>query len=392
MTLTLLLALQVAQTYQLSGDALIRARVPAGIISLSGRAKPSPWLSAEAVLWAGVGDDPAADALVASLRLRHPEGYGELRLGRMIVSAGALRPAHLDGAAGVVRAPWGTQLELFGGAPVGPQFVGRGGDRVLGGRISQRIVQHANIGLSFYDQRDAGELAHQELGLDIAIFPLSWLELSARGSYDLPTKGISEVLVNGGIRMGSLRADIYASHRAPSRILPATSIFSVLGDIPSRRAGAQITWRAAPRLDLVFSGGLREVDGLRELLLLRANLRLDEKGAGLLALELRRDGGPDTGWIGVRAVGRLPLPFALALATELEIVRPDKRERQDGSPHGALWPWGLVALRWRPLWKLQAMPELRRLEVAAAVEAGASPQYQWAVEGLVRLGYRWRHP
>jgi hypothetical protein len=368
-----LLALTSAQIYRLSGDALVLSRAPAGLIALGGDARPASWVSAEALIWAGTGEVTRADALVAAVRFAHPDGWGELSLGRIIAATGALRPVHLDGARGIARAPFGSSIEAFGGVPVGYEFVGRGGDWLVGGRIAQDVLGYGSIGLSIFEEHDRGDPADREVGIDLAVHPLEWLDLSARGAYDLLDSGISEVLLSGGLRLGVVRTEIYATHRSPSRILPATSIFSVLGDVPSRRAGVQISWRAAPRLDLTASGGAREIDGFSEELMGRASLRLDDRGRGMIALEVRRDGAPEAKWTGVRALARVPLPADLIASTELELVVPDESDR------GKLWPWGLLALGWSPF---------EGWEVGAAIEASATPENVFAIDGLFRASYR----
>jgi hypothetical protein len=372
-TVVALLSLTSAQIYRLSGDALVLSRAPAGLIALGGDARPTSWVSAEALIWAGTGEVTRADALVAAVRLAHPDGWGDLSLGRIITGSGALRPVHLDGARGIARAPFGTSIEVFGGVPVGYEFLGRGGDWLVGGRLAQDVFGYGSIGVSIFEEHDRGDQADREVGIDLAVHPIEWLDLSARGAYDLLDSGISEVLLAGGLRFGIVRVEIYGSHRSPSRILPATSIFSVLGDIPSRRGGAQILVRAAPRLDLSVSGGAREIDGFSEELMARATLRLDDRGSGMIALEGRRDGSPEGKWIGVRAIARVPLPADFIASTELELVIPDESDR------GELWPWGLVALGWSPY---------EGWEVGAAFEAGATPENVFAIDGLFRASYR----
>jgi hypothetical protein len=76
----------------------------------------------------------------------------------------------------------------------------------------------------------------------------------------------------------------------------------------------------------------------------------------------------------VRTFVRIPLAETLALATEVELARPDDRSR------GGFWPWALAALSWRPAagW-----------ETAIAVEAYASPELEHAIDALFRASYAW---
>jgi hypothetical protein len=111
----------------------------------------------------------------------------------------------------------------------------------------------------------------------------------------------------------------------------------------------------------------------------RATLRLDDRGRGSLGLELRRDGvEPMSSWTGVRGLARVPVRDGLVAATELELVIPD-----DSGGRGAVWPWGLVALAWRPM---------AQWEASAGVEARSSPQHRYAISGLLRLSRQWEAP
>jgi len=156
----------------------------------------------------------------------------------------------------------------------------------------------------------------------------------------------------------------------------------VIGDVPSQRAGAVLTWAAAPRLDLTADAGARRVDSdVAPELTVRARLKLDERGAGALSAELRRSGvgnwASTSAWTGARGAARIALGHALWASTELELVRPD-----DPRGRGALWPWALAALSWdRGGW-----------QAAAAVEASASPEYRSRVDSRFQLSRRWGMP
>ena len=157
--------------------------------------------------------------------------------------------------------------------------------------------------------------------------------------------------------------------------MPANSLFTVLGDVPSERAGTTVTWKAAPRLDVILDlGGRRLDERFGAEVATRARLRLDPRGASMIGGELRRSGVGDDAWSGVRATGRFALPRALTLATELELVRPDVDRG-----HGTLWPWGLVSLGWqRGEW-----------QGAVAGEATSSAEYRYRVDVLAQLTRVW---
>src|SRR5208282_1203562 len=118
--------------------------------------------------------------------------------------------------------------------------------------------------------------------------------------------------------------EIYATERSPSRLIPATSLFSALGDTPAQTVGGTLKWRMFPRLDVLpvvavrDTGGYVGVDGT-----FRVTLRLDDRGEGAIAAEGRRQGSGTDLWSGVRITTRIPLSARVRSSMELELVAPD---------------------------------------------------------------------
>ena len=365
-----------AEPLRLRGDALATAQAPAGLLVLEGDDRVRPWLDAEAVVWTGTGTDDPGDALVIAIELRDPRRRGALRVGRHVVTAGALRPVHVDGASAQARLPRRFELQAFGGLPVAPGFGPRAWDWVAGARLA-RPIGAARLGVAWLQRRDHGALHTHELATD-ATLRVAGVDAAAGAAWDVVGEGLAIARVSGTRRWRALRAEVFAIHRSPSHLLPATSLFSVLGDVPARLGGVDLRWRAAPRLDVGGSAGVRITDGeAREELTARATLRLDDRGDGALGLELRRQGAPDGGWSGVRGFARVPLATCWTASSELELAAAD-----DPHGRGALWPWGLVAVAWRPVgW-----------ELAGAVEGAASPETRWRVDGLLRVTRTWSGP
>lgn len=368
-----------ADPLRLRADAFAEARAPAGLLVLQGQDKIRPWIDAEAMVWtggtgaAGSSETGAAgDVTVLTLRLREPHGYGELRAGRFVVATGAIRPVHLDGVSLLARAPWGTTVETYGGVPVVPRFGEREYESASGVRVAQGVGNTANLGVS-YSQRHTkhGGSAQEELGADFAAVPVPWLDLAAKSAYDVITPGVAEASLSSALRLGDVRAEAFAQHRSPGRLLPATSLFSVLGDFPSQSLGATVRWRAAPRLDLLGSGAMqRASDEIGMNAWLRSVLRLDDRGEGSVGLEVRRQHVSTARWTGVRTIVSQPIAGGLRYSTELELAFPDE---PDG--RGSVWPWGLMALAWRSSgW-----------EVAAAVEGASSPEHRYETNALARV-------
>jgi hypothetical protein len=342
------------------------------LLVLQGQDRQYPWVDAEALVWAGARTDATADVLVLTLKLRAPRGWGDLRVGRFVVSTGAIRPMPIDGVWAVGRAPFGLSAEAFTGLPVVPRLAATGYDQASGGRLAQTITSRATIGVSYVDQRTHGRIDNQEVGADLAAIPASFLDIAARGAYDLVSKGVADAHVSGATRFGAFRVELFGTHRSPSRLLPATSLFSVLGDFPSQVIGGTIRWAAAPRLDLLMTGGGQDIGGeLGGFATLRGTLRLDERGAGNIGLELRRQDVPSAQWTGVRVTASHPLGQYLRLSTEIEVAAPD-----EPSDKGTAWPWLLGALSWRPG---------KGWEAAGAIEVGSTPRYSFEWNGLLRV-------
>jgi len=374
-----------ADPIQLRADALATTGAPAGLVTVSADGSMDPGVSAEAVLWTGggtvhsvgtIGDDSHADILVMVLRAHTADGRASGRIGRFIESLGALRPVQVDGAAGLVSLPLHVDVEAFAGSPVVAGLTTtRAWDWIAGGRVSRPIGDMGSVGIAYAEQRADGALVTEELGVDAGASLGKLDDVGARLAYDLANPGLAEASLTASHRFKTLRVELYSSFRAPSHLVPATSLFSVLGDAPAERAGTDLTWRAAPRLDVSGDLGVRHSDGASAPeIVVRARLRLDERGASALSAELRRDGVRDDQWTGARCVARIALPRSLMVSTELELVIPD-----DSRGLGGVWPWALVALGWdNGTW-----------HAAIAGEADASPQDRRRVDVLVQVGRRW---
>jgi hypothetical protein len=370
-----------ADPLRLRADALASTASPAGLLVLETDAGLRDGLSAEAVVWMAnarsPGEDTTGDVLVIALRAR--TRAADARLGRFVSTLGALRPVHVDGGSVHLRLPRRFDIELAAGIPVMLGLgTARSWDWIVGSRVSHELGDSGSFGVAYEQQRDDGRRAMEELGLDGGLALGKALDLGARLAYDLANPGIAEVALTSSSRHKSVRTELYAIHRAASHILPATSLFSVLGDVPSDRVGSVWTWHAAPRLDAIAELGARLVGPeLGAELVGRARLRLNDRGTSVISGELRRSGVGDDTWSGARAAARIALPRSFTASTELELVIPDVDRG-----HGSVWPWGLAALGWSDgPW-----------QAAVAVEASSTAEYRSRVDVLGQLGRRWGTP
>jgi len=363
------------RAYRLRADAFGQARIPTGLVLLDGRADATPWARVEANVWGGAREfDNEADLLVGRLLLHDPQNVAQLSLGRMIVGPGAVRPMHLDGGSGLVRLPWDMTIEAFGGLSVAPGFGDRANDWAAGGRIGQAFGRRATVGVAYVQRYDQSALSDQEVGADVSLRPIDELTFTSRAAWDLLSSGLSEALGTLSYRpTDAWRFEVSGVHRSPQRILPATSLFSVLGGVSSQIVSGRAFWRAAPRLDLSVEGGARRFeDRFGERLEAQAVLRLDPRGNSAVSVEATRFGGPNhIGWTGARGTLRLFVSPQWLLGTELELVRPDRP-----AARGEWWPWALASVTWIPI---------RSLEVSLAAEGSATAENEVALDGLLRI-------
>ncbi len=368
-----------AEPLRLRGDALAETQSPTGLVVLQGQDKRRSWVDVEGLVWAGArpyaNADATADILVLSMRLREPHGFGDLRAGRFVVATGAIRPVQIDGISAIARAPMGASVEAFGGAPVVPSFGPRAYDWIAGARFSQKIASRLTLGASYVERRTHGEIADDEFGADLAAAPVPWLDLAARSAYDLTNPGIADALASAAARSTDWRLELFGSHRSPSRLLPATSLFSVLGDFPSDMVGSTVRWQAAPRLDLTATGAGQSVGAeLGGNAWLRALLRLNERGDRSVGMEVRRQDVSSARWTGFRGISTQPLGRGFRVSSEIEIAFADAPRGR-----GVAWPWALTALGWRS--------SSTGWEVAGALEASSTPVHRYEANALLRVSH-----
>ncbi|MEM7433612.1 MAG: hypothetical protein AAF436_00575 [Myxococcota bacterium] len=382
-----------AQPHRLGAELWGQANPNYGLIVLQGSTRKYPYIDAEALVWGGVGasqtgfdDDATFEALVVTVRVRDPRGVSDTRLGRFILSTGAVRAVQIDGGHLVLRAPSKTHVEVFGGVPVEGDAEGRGSDWMVGGRVSQGLGKRGVIGGSYYNRFNAGQRSDEEVGADFALRVAHWLDMAAKFSWEIINPGIAEVLatVSAQTKNKAIRGEVYATKRSPTRMLQQTSLFTVLGDPETLAVGANLRWRAAPRLDLWLDAALRDAqEELGWSGYLRGVLRTDDEGKGSILGELRRQSVTIARWTGIRLAAVIPLyedrDTTVGLMPEFEVIIPD--DPQEGQ--GKVWPWGRLAVRWRP------SPSWA---IAAACEASANQVERYEVRALARVAYQGKWP
>jgi hypothetical protein len=362
-----------------------------GLLVLEGSTRKYPYVDAEGLIWAGAGspqyglrgNEAQVEALVLALKVRDPKGISDTRLGRFILSTGAVRAMHVDGGHAVLRAPSKTHFELFGGVPVEGDVDGRRYDWVAGARVSQGLGKLGVIGGSYYNRYNAGQRSDEEVGVDFSLRAAQWLDMAAKFSWEIVNPGLAMVLatISSQTKNRKFRGEAFATKRSPTRMLQQTSLFTVLGDAGTLRTGGNVFWRAAPRLDFWLEGAANQAQNIWGWSgYFRSVLRTDDEGKGSILGEVRiQDISTVSKWTGIRLAAVIPLyeniNESVGLMPEFEIVIPDDRN----SITGRAWPWGRLALRWmhRKGWT-----------IAAAAEASSTQNLRFDVRGLARVAYQ----
>ncbi|MBT8464940.1 MAG: hypothetical protein KJO57_09650, partial [Deltaproteobacteria bacterium] len=260
----------LAQPHSVGVEAWGQLDPNVGLIVVEGSTRKYPYVDAEALVWGGAGspqyglrdNEFTFEALVATIKVRDPRGISDARLGRFILSTGAVRAQHVDGGHLILRAPSKTHFEFFGGVPVDGNVEGRRYDWIAGGRISQGLGKIGVLGGSYYNRYNAGQRSDEEVGVDFSLRAANWLDMAAKFSWEIVNPGLAEVLatISSQTNDRKFRAEVFASKRNVTRFLQQTSLFTVLGDPGIFASGANLFWRAAPRLDLTVEGAARQAE------------------------------------------------------------------------------------------------------------------------------------
>jgi len=248
-------------------------------------------------------------------------------------------------------------------------------DWLAGGRVGQSLFDERLLaGLSYVQRRDAGQRDAEEVGADLHMLPLPWLGLHAIGAWNLIYDGLAEARLLADAHDQDTTLKLFASERVASRLLPATSLFSVVSTAPNRELGGDVSWNAFPRLDLGATLALEELNvsvGYR--VAARSTLRFSDEDGGDVRVEGTRRELQTDGWTGVSVVLDLPVSVRLRASATVEVVAADEPMQR-----GTLWPWTRLGVRY-------ALAD--RWTIAGAVGAKASTQARSELNALMRLSY-----
>ncbi|HEY6106744.1 MAG TPA: hypothetical protein VIV59_12220 [Anaeromyxobacteraceae bacterium] len=251
----------------------------------------------------------SGDLGLAFVKGEFGKGAVVARLGRMMVAGGNSRMVQLDGASLLWRAPAGFSLSLFGGSPVSARFDARGGpydanpvqgDVTAGGRLAW-THQVVEVGASTLLAWDHGSVSRQEVGGDLRLSPLRWLDLLAFGSYELDRQQLAEIWASAIARAwGTLSVSADYRHTTPSLFLSSESILWVFTDAAREDLGLNVHWTPVRAWSFDLGGAaLLTESGFRALA--RGTWRPDRRGAA--GLEVSYLDTPENAYLLARLFG-----------------------------------------------------------------------------------------
>jgi len=321
----------------------------------------------------------SGDLSLAFVKGEFGKGAVVARLGRMMVAGGNSRMLQLDGASLAWRAPGGFSLSAFGGSPVSARFATRGGpqdanpvsgDVAAGGRLAW-THQVVEVGASTMMAWDNGSTSRQEVGGDLRVSPLRWLDLLASGSYALDRSQLAEAAASAVARASS-SLSVSADYRytVPSLFLSRESILWVFSDASREEAGATVHWSPS-RAWAVDAGGAALISESGFRAVGRATWRPDRRGA--VGLEISYLDATDNAYGYARAFGSRRFGD-VAATLDLQAMSFDQAVNGEKSSFV-----GSASLGY---------PIARGLTATLAASAGVTPFYQNRFDVVAKLVYQ----
>lgn len=244
----------------------------------------------------------------------------QLRVGRQLIFGGAARNAQIDGGSATVRIYRGLHLSGYGGLPVTPRFGVSRGDLIFGGRLFYRHAIGAEVGFSFNQINQAGQIARQDVAIDAHYSPHPKLALNAYALFAIPERRFAEIDVSA-MWLHSGNFQMWADYRrtAPDLFLPLNSVLAVFSQETRDEAGANLFVRPNRRLRVVADyHTVLYPEGVGHHAGSKLTTLLGQRDHTSLSLETRLRLLPDDGYLQLRAYSshRLSPQFLTTLGVD----------------------------------------------------------------------------
>ena len=196
--------------------------------------------------------------------------YGlEITAGRQFVSLGPTVLEQVDGGKAHYLHSSGLEVGLFGGVPTGMRIMynpwpvegdlySRGNNWVVGGRLGYVDLGLVSGGVSYVHRVYTGEVADHDIGADLSVSPLTWLDISGAATMSLEALRLKEA--RGTVSLRPLRAlAVNAAYRfsSPDLWIPRTSIFAVFSQESFHEAALEARYRLSRTLSVEGAYGRR---------------------------------------------------------------------------------------------------------------------------------------
>lgn len=307
-----------------SGDAKTRMRLyeflsigtrDAGVEGLSFDA--SGWVVGDLIdPYAGVEDDSfRGDLLYANVSWKGLDDNLRVKAGRQFVWAGAaVGGLVLDGVSIAGDLPWDIELSAYGGFAAPPRFRYAADeykfDYATGARLAWAPWDIGHIALSYGREGHGGDLAREQVGVDLSFVYFEWLGVYGSTLVDLVNEDLDEAHVHiDAMPIDGLHVEVnYEGVDTTSRIRK-TSIFHVFSDDVYHAFGGSVDWQSPGWLGLTAgyrhflytgdSDGFKVTGG--------AKLLFDRKTRDVVGLEYGRLDADMNAYHQVRLYGRFTI-------------------------------------------------------------------------------------
>lgn len=182
-------------------------------------------------------------------------------VGRQLVVGGAARVLPLDGLNATVVSNGGFGLSAYVGAPTAAKLTYPIGDFAFGARAFWRPSYGTEVGISFIEVLNRGQVTRQNLGVDTRVVILPTLSATASANLSLEEMRFVDAELTLSWHVGSFELTAKAQQSQPDLYLPLNSIFTVFANTEREGVGGGLFWQALPRLSFFANYEYLWVDG-----------------------------------------------------------------------------------------------------------------------------------
>lgn len=327
----------------------------------------------------GQGDKFAGDVLLWTMAYASKDARFFTRAGRQFLFFGAGNATLLDGVSVAARPGLDFDISAYAGYVPRPSLHYDSDHFAFGGRIAYDPWDYGRIGLSFGGERDDGQWARANIGVDAAFRYLRWLDISGSMLFDFFEKHreIQEVRAVAAIIFDEdFRLSFDYGMYNPTGRLPKTSIFTVFTNTKYHMAGGEFGFFGEDRFQARAYGRYFRYEGYSSSGYeagFRPTLRLGHELQHLIGAEIARLEGPWNAYLMARFFGRYRPLRQLDLAVDFAEYLYEKKVSGYDRSHIAIFTAGYEVFD--------------RAWLRADCWVIVNPQFEQNWVGLLRLTY-----